>query len=116
MYNLFLDDERLPADVGWQVYDLNNRLVDLPELEWVVIRNFWEFKKVICGSGIPDVVTFDHDLGIPINENGMMCAELLANYCVSHNIEVPTSYFHTMNMIGKDNMISSLRSAKKVMA
>lgn len=115
MYNLFLDDERDPKDVYWDVYDLENRLTALPKLEWVIVRDFWEFKGAIRERGVPNVVTFDHDLGMPINENGWMCAELLAHYCVGKNIQVPTSYFHTMNMIGKDNMISSLNSAKKVL-
>lgn len=52
-YNLFLDDERNPGDVRW---------VGLPNVVWEVVRNYDEFVKIVTSFGVPDYVTFDHDL------------------------------------------------------
>lgn len=48
MYNLFLDDIRMPEDVSW---------VKLPKnIEWVIVRNYKEFRKTILNKGIPEFV------------------------------------------------------------
>ena len=53
-YHLFLDDERNVSDVTW---------VSLPRnVNWVVVRNYDEFVKTITSFGLPEYVTFDHDL------------------------------------------------------
>lgn len=52
-YHLFLDDERHPGDVTW---------VKLPNVPWQVVRNYDEFVETVYKHGIPDFVTFDHDL------------------------------------------------------
>lgn len=51
---LFLDDERNPADVTW---------CDIPRTNnYAVVRNYDEFVTHIMSFGIPDFVSFDHDL------------------------------------------------------
>lgn len=55
-YNLFLDDERIPYDVTW---------VKLPGnmySDHVIVRSYNEFAKHIISFGLPDSVSFDHDL------------------------------------------------------
>lgn len=52
-YNLFLDDERIPRNVTW---------VHLPNLDWIIVRNYDEFVKHIVSFGLPETVSFDHDL------------------------------------------------------
>jgi hypothetical protein len=47
MYKLYLDDERFPK--------LSN--------DWVIVRDFEEFKNCINTKGIPSEISFDHDLG-----------------------------------------------------
>jgi hypothetical protein len=46
MTKLYLDDIRKP-----------------PDDTWIVVRNFNDFCKHIETHGLPDVVSFDHDLG-----------------------------------------------------
>lgn len=47
MYKLYLDDERFPK--------LSN--------DWIIVRDFEEFKNCINTKGIPSEMSFDHDLG-----------------------------------------------------
>jgi hypothetical protein len=48
---LYLDDQRTPTTI-------------LPGYEpWVIVRNFEEFQNYILGNGVPDMISFDHDLG-----------------------------------------------------
>ena len=49
---LFLDDQR-PAPIGWHC-----------------VRSYDEFKRYIEKRGVPDVISFDHDLGIEDQNNG----------------------------------------------
>ena len=50
---LFLDDLRNPKDVIW---------VNLPEVEWTVVRNYDDFVNTIIDKGVPTRISFDHDL------------------------------------------------------
>lgn len=52
-YYLFLDDERFPGDVTW---------CNLPSAKYSVVRNFSEFVRHIVSFGVPEFVSFDHDL------------------------------------------------------
>ena len=52
-YYLFLDDERYPKQVTW---------VNLPLVDWVIVRNYNEFVKKIEEDGMPVFISFDHDL------------------------------------------------------
>jgi hypothetical protein len=56
-YKLFLDDMRIPANVF--TYIKNPIYLDP---DWVIVTNYDEFVKVVEEKGIPDVVSFDHDL------------------------------------------------------
>ena len=51
--HLFLDDERKPYDVKW---------VRLPFAVWEVVRNYNEFVLHVTKYGVPEFVSFDHDL------------------------------------------------------
>lgn len=128
-YHLFLDDERFPKDVKW---------IELPSVQWVIVRNYRQFVETIQRDGIPQTVSFDHDLADEHydeyrnshdemmltcgtfrydkvkEKTGYHCAQWLAQYCVDKNIPIPVYYLHTMNDIGKQNMKSVLESAKKV--
>lgn len=53
MYHLFLDDERMPGHVTW---------VNLPSAVYEIVRNYEEFVQTIETHGVPEFVTFDHDL------------------------------------------------------
>ena len=125
-YNLFLDDERYPRKVTW---------VDLPLVEWVIVRNYNQFVNKIKTDGLPDRISFDHDLsyehypcsepdggiGNPKNipyqsykeKTGMDCAIFLVEYCREKKLNIPTYYVHSMNPIGKSNIISYIKSYQR---
>lgn len=125
-YNLFLDDERNPSDVTW---------VALPNIQWVIIRNYNDFINYIENHGLPEICSFDHDLGTsaykeyfrsrftntPIDysniqeKTGYDCAKWLATYCVDNKLDIPLYYVHTMNGLGGKNINSILESARKML-
>ena len=114
MYNLFLDDERLPHRVTW---------VNLPTGPWVVVRNYKEFCGYITKNGLPSFVAFDHDLSIEdqnknpstatfVEKTGMDCAKWLVEYCIENNKRFPGYEVHSMNVIGKVNIKSYIENFK----
>src|SRR6266478_2767144 len=60
-YNLLLDDERCPQDITW----LELPAVELPAVEWTIVRTFNEFTQYIKKYGLPKIISFDHDLSWP---------------------------------------------------
>lgn len=61
MYNLFLDDIRDPSQVANYILPVEAREQYLKE-DWIIVRNYEEFVKIIDERGIPNKVSFDHDL------------------------------------------------------
>jgi hypothetical protein len=128
MRRLFLDDIRNPIDC---VLYRNNKIY----LEnWDIVRNYDEFVKYILDNGIPDVVSFDHDLAdehysptmndsVRYNElsnqfkekTGNDCAKWLCEYCVKNGLPLPEYYTHSMNPVGRENIMSTLKSCEKVL-
>ena len=58
-YKLFLDDIR----------DVKMVYKNLKEEDFVIVRNFEDFKQVIIENGLPELISFDNDLGLDENEN-----------------------------------------------
>ena len=56
-YNLFLDDIRSLKDTYNYMKDPRYNTLD-----WVIVRNFEQFKNTIDNKGIPNLVSYDHDL------------------------------------------------------
>ena len=117
-YNLFLDDVRLPNNVTW---------VDLPPNQhYSVVRNYNEFVDLVTLRGLPKFVTYDHDLadshygdglhGDNINYNkykektGYDCAKWLVNECMKKGVKHPPYMCHSMNPVGKQNIINYVES------
>jgi len=60
MKKLFLDDIRIPKDaIGLVPSNLNQFYF---ENDWVIVRSFLEFCNYIQKFGLPDFISFDHDL------------------------------------------------------
>lgn len=128
-YNLFLDDDpsRIPHKLAW---------IDLPPVEWTIVRNYTDFVETIKRDGVPAIVSFDHDLGDTAYKEyfrakdsdktiryenikemtGFHAAQWLAQYCIDNGIAIPLYYIHTLNHMGFMNIHSVLESARKVMA
>jgi len=58
-YKLFLDDIR----------DVKMVYKNLTYEDFVIVRNFKDFKQVIIENGLPELISFDNDLGLDENEN-----------------------------------------------
>jgi len=115
-YKLFLDDFRVPSDVySYKHLDiyLNN--------DWFIVRNYDEFINHIIKNGIPNTISFDHDLsgehygGQTIdtiinydeykNKTGYHCAKWLIDYVLEEELEPPHEiYIHSMNPAGSENI------------
>lgn len=106
-YILFLDDERVPKDVTW---------VRLPTVygdAWTIARSYNEFVSCIQKLGVPQFVTFDHDLGdnayaalargdedFQGEMTGFNCAMWLVDYCHDNDLQFPQFQVHSMNPVG----------------
>lgn len=63
-YNLFLDDFRMPSDAfNYKPNPMYNNE------SWVIVRNYDQFIECITKNGIPEIISFDHDLGLDECEN-----------------------------------------------
>ena len=107
-YNLFLDDFRSPMSLK-------------TTLAWETVRNYNEFTRIISSRGLPDFISFDHDLCIEdINKQegfkektGLDCAKWLVEYCMKKKLPLPRWQVHSLNVEGKKNIESYLRSYEK---
>lgn len=62
---LFLDDLRMPTD-AW-IYSERIKMLEKSKTqscEWTIVRNYEDFCEFIDKFGIPEMVSFDHDLHI----------------------------------------------------
>ena len=125
-YYLFLDDIRQISDV--RKYCV---LPNINDKEWIIARNYKEFVDLITLRGVPQFVSFDHDLGlshyghglnndeIPYDsykeKTGYDAAKWLINYCMERRIKHPPYVVHSMNPIGKSNIESYINSYNKTL-
>lgn len=114
-YNLFLDDYRIPKDA----YAYMKHPIYI-SVDWIVIRNYYAFITLIENKGIPEIISFDHDLAdvhykkkvFDYNDEsqektGYHCAKWLINYCIDNNKKLPVEIFvHSMNPVGTANIKS----------
>lgn len=112
--NLFLDDDRTPGAVAnYMPYGVYRNL------KWETVKNFDEFTKFIMTKGLPENISFDHDLceehykysvskSIPYElmkeKTGYHCLFWLILHCNKHNLAMPNILIHSMNVTGKRNM------------
>ena len=127
MKKLFLDDIRQPKDACY--ITLNPKIYW--EEGWDIVKNYVEFCNWIKKNGLPDIVSFDHDLAdihyevdfndwndntseqLGVEETGLDCAKWLVTYCLDKNLKLPTYYVHSANPVGKKNIQSYLDNAQK---
>lgn len=119
-YNLFLDDLRVP-------YNTFNYTKDsrYSNLKWIIVRSYKEFVRTVETLGLPDLVSFDHDLAdehydtlnktdfISLAEyylsddremTGYDCAKWLCEYCLDNEEKFPEYLVHSWNAIGSENI------------
>ncbi|WP_394338014.1 cyclic-phosphate processing receiver domain-containing protein [Chryseobacterium lactis] len=116
---LFLDDIRYPIEA----YPYTKQDVFLRN-DWYIVRNYEQFIKRILEKGLPEMISFDHDLGDEycaksgshecIEKTGYDCAKWLIEYCMDNLLPLPKFYCHSMNPVGKMNIESLLKNFKKL--
>jgi hypothetical protein len=117
---LWLDDLRNPY------LDLEGRVPkEDGTIEWVL--NYEQFVQWIEKFGLPDIISFDHDLADEHytpqeywndyqlskqyqesqnyqEKTGLDCAKWLIDYCEETNLKLPKYYVHSANPVGADNI------------
>jgi hypothetical protein len=126
MKKLFLDDIRNPKDCanGLVPSHLNKFYW---ESDWFIVRTHNEFVDWITKNGLPDFISFDHDLAdehyimdfsrileaIPLEKTGYDSAKWLGNYCLDNKVNLPDFVVHSQNPVGKANIQGYLDNVKK---
>ena len=103
MYNLFIDDERIPADVTWTDYKTR---IKYKSEEWVIARSFKEVKSVISEFGFPDFISFDHDLGYN-QQTGYIICQWLCDLIMDEKYQFPENFeffVNSKNPVGAKNI------------
>lgn len=120
---LYLDDVRSPIN-------------ELPGYEpWTIVRNYDEFVAYINTHGVPDFISFDHDLAQEHMEDyfaqvhafgfqtpsydkfkektGLDCAKYLIDYCIANDLVPKRCAVHSHNPVGGKNIQDCINSYKK---
>ena len=106
---LYLDDVRNPQSEGW-----------------IVLRTYEDFVKWITENGIPDEISFDHDLAEITYDSqtgresfryyektGYDAAKWLCEYCWNNGLPIPTWNVHSANPVGRDNIKQLIQNFEK---
>jgi len=127
---LFLDDTRTPDMCALYMHS-RGIAPDIWSKPWQIVRSYGQFKEWIKSNGIPDIISFDHDLGdsvdlranLPISEwfdlennqefTGMDCAKWLVEWCMDNDLDLPKYIVHSANPSGSENIKGILDSYKK---
>jgi hypothetical protein len=121
-YNLFLDDIRMPQQASFY---MPSHVRDLYRTqEWVIVRNYDEFVACIQERGMPYMVSFDHDLAEAhydpstwtesfqyLDKTGYDCAKWMVEHMNENHLPLPLVLVHSMNPVGKQNIINFLNEA-----
>lgn len=128
---LFLDDFRLPEHVSY--YKPNEAIYR--QEGWDIVANYEEFVEYISKNGIPDLISFDHDLADEHytppeywenyekskeyqeskeykEKTGKECAEWLVQYCIQKRVSLPQTLIHSQNPVGADRIKKVLEDGK----
>lgn len=106
MYHLFIDDERTPEMVFW---------IELPDFPWVIVRSYDEMRAVVDARGLPQTVSYDHDLG-PVPMTGYDCARYIMDrvlYDSPVGTTLPVSFVHSMNPVGAEYIRKLIQSYQR---
>jgi hypothetical protein len=129
--NLFLDDYRQPIQAYTYTKD-----TDYLQKEWKLVKDYNSFtsflqRKILNGEKL-ELVSFDHDLAPEHyapearwgdydqwaveaqfqERTGLDCAKYLVEFCKQYDIPLPKIKVHSMNPVGKRNIINLFENVK----
>lgn len=117
---------RLMSSSDMSIHSLHGITYPKPnKLVWVL--NYEQFVQWIEKFGLPDIISFDHDLADQhytpeeywddydkskeyqdaqnyTEKTGLDCAKWLVDYCIDNKKKMPTFYVHSANPVGADNI------------
>ena len=102
---LWIDDIRNPF------LNVENKVPNCESIHWVL--NYSQFILYIEKLGLPDVISFDHDLADIDDKSGYDCAKYLVDYCMDNNKRLPSFRVHSANPVGKENIEYLLNNFKR---
>ena len=103
-WTLFLDDIRNPQDVLYP-YVVNT--------DFTIARSFDEAVQFVIAKGVPNFISFDHDLADEHYETGTgektghSFAKWFADFVIDNNLKLPLDfkyYVHSWNPVGAENI------------
>lgn len=98
-YSLYLDDERSPKTYR----------------KFFIVRNYEDFVYTIATHGIPEYISFDHDLGR--TATGYDCAVWLTGYVMGYGHDLPDNFqynVHSANPVGAKNITMAMERLIKL--
>lgn len=132
-YKLFLDDIRYPHEcTSYMHIRIGAENPRYLEEDWIIARSYEDFVGMIENTGLPSLVSFDHDLAMEHYDvdlfhdtqallranfeakTGYDCAKWLVEYCKkAGNVQLPKIYIHSMNPAGSYNIRAELNKYEK---
>ena len=111
--NKYFSKERLTSGAWVRNNDYySNNIFNRYNVNFVWVKNIDEFKSYIVNNGLPEFISFDHDLRpkgyVGDFSNGSDCATWLVNYCNENNLSLPRCFIHSANKNGIKNISSIL--------
>ena len=103
---IWLDDERNPSDSRWHPF------FPVADTKVVWVKSFEAFCSWMETNGLPDAICFDHDLGD--GPSGFDAAKAVTEYCLESGQFLPAWNVQSANPIGKQNIISILKSFERI--
>jgi hypothetical protein len=99
---IFLDDIRIPSDLTY--YIPKEELVPYLLTNWTFIRNYQDFVAYISKNGIPSIISFDHDLGVNLDnteaESGYDAVKYIVDFILGQKHPVlPQVLCHSQNPV-----------------
>lgn len=104
-YNLFIDDYRKPNDV-----------VSCLDREWVIARSAEQVSKIVSEMGMPDFISFDHDMTdlhyAQDYSDGLTGAHIAYSLCRFFGCEMPPYQVHSWNPEAPARIADAIEKAK----
>jgi len=72
-------------------------------LRWEIVNSYNDFINWIEQNGLPDLISFDHDLE-EARKRGIDAAKWLVNYCMEKDLALPQYIIPFMNPVGAENI------------
>lgn len=130
---LWVDDMRNPYKYfnkkSTSKYFLRNKsfytdLMKQYKINFVWVKNLYQFIEYIEKNGVPEFISFDHDLnnrgggeGLSdeqkLNNNGANCAMWLVKYCQKTHSKMPKFFIHSANDRGSEEINRILNNNMK---